>query len=105
MVELVGLQRNINVKRETGQGLERYILNLAGGGAGYSDNRPDTHRVASRRGPARSLRGVLHCPSDTVVWVDVQNGTYHLKGRASYAHAREAATLAAVKRNGLECER
>jgi hypothetical protein len=28
-----------------------------------------------------------HCPNDTVVRVDPQSGSYHLKGRASYAGA------------------
>jgi hypothetical protein len=28
-----------------------------------------------------------HCPSDAVVWVDPQSGTYYLKGSASYGHA------------------
>jgi hypothetical protein len=28
-----------------------------------------------------------HCPSDAVVWVDPQSGTYYLKGGASYGRA------------------
>jgi hypothetical protein len=28
-----------------------------------------------------------HCPGDTVVWLDVQNGAYYLKGHGSYGQA------------------
>jgi hypothetical protein len=28
-----------------------------------------------------------HCPGDTVVWVDVQNAAYYLKGQGSYGQA------------------
>jgi hypothetical protein len=32
-------------------------------------------------------RAQEHCPNDTVVWVDLQSGGYHLKGRASHGGA------------------
>jgi hypothetical protein len=32
-----------------------------------------------------------HCPSDTVVWLNTTNATYHLKGERWYGHTNRGA--------------
>jgi hypothetical protein len=33
----------------------------------------------------------LHCPSDTVVWVNTSSGVYHFKGQRWYGNTRQGA--------------
>jgi hypothetical protein len=33
----------------------------------------------------------LHCPSDTVVWLNIQTGVYHEKGMRWYGHTKYGA--------------
>ena len=32
-----------------------------------------------------------HCPTDTVVWLNLKSGVYHLKGQRYYANTRSGA--------------
>ena len=46
-----------------------------------------------------------HCPSDIVVWVDPQSGTYYLKRSASYGRAGLGRYPAAARRKAPACVR
>jgi hypothetical protein len=67
---------NGGLTRSVGSGLVMLALSLSFAACGQSPAVLSAYRTEQQ--------AQEHCPSDAVVWVDPQSGTYQLKGHGSY---------------------